>query len=89
MQTIGKHLSTYTFQTRNWRFYNDVEAQLAVGNGIYGKFPVFKNPEDTFVHSSCVERGDLTSKMEGFYVFRYLKDNEEADDQEENIQQVD
>lgn len=32
---------------------------------------------------------DLNYMMEGYYIFRYLKENEEVDDSQENIQDID
>ncbi|CDW76718.1 UNKNOWN [Stylonychia lemnae] len=77
------------FQSRHWRFYNSQESVLSVGPGVQGKQPVFKTPDDFYIYQTCIERSDLTSFMEGYYLFRFLREGEEATDEEEDLRTLD
>jgi hypothetical protein len=50
------------------------------GPGVQGKSPVFQKPDDVFIYQSCVEMSDLESFMGGYYLFRNLREGEQAND---------
>lgn len=63
------------------------------GNGVNcnnNLYPVFRTKEDTpFVYQNCLEMNDLNYTIEGYYLFRYLREGEVADERPENPQEID
>lgn len=53
-------------------------------------FPCFiDSSQDPFVYQNCIEVEELNTIMEGYFTFRYLRPNEEPNEDPENLQEID
>lgn len=60
------------------------------GKGIVGRFPVFLRPDqEPIIYQNCIEVDELNSIMDGYFMFRYLKEKEVPNEDPENIQDID
>jgi len=51
--------------------------RTTTGPGVIGSYPAFTSPTDkSFIYESCTDASDFESTMEGFFLFKYLKEGE-------------
>ena len=82
--TASKEFRPCKLISRNWKFIKGNTCNLKSGPGVQGKSPVFLKPTDSLIYQHCFEVPDLQHQMAGHYVFRYLREGEQATDDMED-----